>query len=103
MTLTSRILLAMVFGIPGGGPAINLLSDGVLGVQVPRRGLMITWSSVCFDIVGRIFVASLKLLVVPLVFVSLICGVTAPWQQCAHGTNCLSHDHPVSGNYCAGG
>jgi Na+/H+-dicarboxylate symporter len=27
-----------------------------------------------FDVIGRIFVASLKLLVVPLVFVSLICG-----------------------------
>ena len=30
-----------------------------------------------FDVVGRIFIASLKLLVVPLVLVSLICGMTS--------------------------
>ena len=30
-----------------------------------------------FDVVGRIFVASLKLLVVPLVLVSLVCGASS--------------------------
>ena len=30
-----------------------------------------------FDVIGRIFVASLKMLVVPLVFVSLVCGAAA--------------------------
>ena len=30
-----------------------------------------------FDVLGRIFIASLKLLVVPLVMVSLICGMTS--------------------------
>jgi Na+/H+-dicarboxylate symporter len=30
-----------------------------------------------FDVVGRVFIASLKLLVVPLVMVSLICGMSS--------------------------
>ena len=39
-----------------------------------------------FDVVGRVFIASLKLLVVPLVMVSLICGMSfwarvAVWAQ----------------------
>ena len=35
------------------------------------------WSWALFDVLGRIFIASLKLLVVPLVLVSLICGMAA--------------------------
>lgn len=76
MTLTNRILIAMVAGIatgsvlnlmlhaPGVGDAIKAFVDASL-----VNGL--------FDVVGRIFVASLKLLVVPLVLVSLICGASS--------------------------
>jgi Na+/H+-dicarboxylate symporter len=73
MTLTTRILVAMAAGIVLGS-ILNLFSaQGWLAVGLQAfiddnivNGL--------FDVVGRIFVASLKLLVVPLVFVSLICG-----------------------------
>jgi Na+/H+-dicarboxylate symporter len=73
MTLTNRILIAMAAGIVTGS-IINLMmhssvaGSGVTGFidQFLVNGL--------FDLVGRIFIASLKLLVVPLVMVSLICG-----------------------------
>jgi len=65
--LTRQILIAMLAGVVagailngiGGGPLRSLLVDGV------------------FHVVGAIFLASLKLLVVPLVFVSLVCGTSA--------------------------
>lgn len=73
MSLTNRILIAMVAGILLGS-LINLLMHS--------SGMSDTFRSVIdgylvhgvLDLVGRIFVASLKLLVVPLVLVSLICG-----------------------------
>jgi Na+/H+-dicarboxylate symporter len=67
-SLTRRIVIAMLAGIILGsllnqvGPSAwvqNLLLDGVLGV------------------VGTLFVSALKMMVVPLVFVSLVAGVTA--------------------------
>ena len=73
MTLTNRILLAMVGGIVLGS-LLNLIAhasvvDGTISVIIDD------WLvGGIFDVVGRIFVASLKLLVVPLVFVSLVCG-----------------------------
>lgn len=73
MTLTARIILAMVLGIAVGS-ALNLMSAlGWLGSGA--QAWVDTWLVYgVFDVVGRIFIASLKLLVVPLVFVSLICG-----------------------------
>jgi Na+/H+-dicarboxylate symporter len=72
MSLTNRILLAMVAGIVVGS-LLNVLLWNVVGDGASRfiddylvQGL--------FDVVGRIFIASLRLLVVPLVLVSLICG-----------------------------
>jgi Na+/H+-dicarboxylate symporter len=78
MSLTNRILVAMLAGVllgsalnyflqPGNSPEglRELLQSGL----VAKNGL--------FDIVGRIFVAALKLLVVPLVLVSLICGASS--------------------------
>jgi DAACS family dicarboxylate/amino acid:cation (Na+ or H+) symporter len=67
-SLTRRIVFAMLAGILLGsalnyfGPPVwaqSLLLDGLLGV------------------VGSVFVAALKMMVVPLVFVSLVVGVTA--------------------------
>lgn len=73
MSLTNRILLAMAGGIVFGS-LLNLIADGTSlepGLRsLIRDGLV----DGLFDVIGRIFVASLKLLVVPLVFVSLVCG-----------------------------
>ncbi len=75
MTLTSRILLAMIAGLLVG-IGLNLLeSNQLLGVPF-AQGVNDYLVLGLFDTVGRIFVASLKLLVVPLVFVSLVCGAS---------------------------
>ena len=76
MSLTNRILLAMVAGVLTGS-LFNLLlhSSGV-----PEFVLVLIQDYLVgglFDVIGRIFVASLKLLVVPLVMVSLICGASS--------------------------
>lgn len=68
MTLTKRILLAMVLGI-ALGLVLNLMSS-----DSPSGWIQVFLVQGVFDAVGTIFVASLKLLVVPLVFVSLVCG-----------------------------
>ena len=76
MSLTNRILLAMVAGILIGS-LFNLLLHGV---SVPGLVQVVIGDYLVggvFDVVGRIFVASLKLLVVPLVLVSLICGASS--------------------------
>jgi Na+/H+-dicarboxylate symporter len=66
--LTLQILIGMASGLAVGvvlnvvgleGPAADFLVDGVFAVG------------------GQIFLASLKLLVVPLVFVSIVCGVAS--------------------------
>ena len=73
MSLTNRILIAMVGGIVLG-TLLNLVSHSST-ISEPVRQLISQYLiSGLFDLVGQIFVASLKLLVVPLVLVSLICG-----------------------------
>lgn len=73
MSLTNRILIAMVAGILLGS-LLNLILHAA-GTSAEIRALLDTYLvGGLFDVVGRIFVASLKLLVVPLVLVSLICG-----------------------------
>ncbi len=73
MTLTTRILVAMVAGIVLG--SLLNLATGANVLPAALEGLIETWLvGGLFDVVGRIFVASLKMLVVPLVFVSLVCG-----------------------------
>jgi len=67
-TLTLRILLGMFAGLATGLAIHWLGSGGVVG-DVLVDGV--------FHIGGAIFLASLKLLVVPLVLVSLICGTAA--------------------------
>lgn len=67
MTLTARIILAMVLGV-ATGVVINLLSPA------EDHWLQAYLVQGLFDGVGQIFIASLMLLVVPLVFVSLVCG-----------------------------
>ena len=76
-SLTTQILLAMVTGLVFGG-LVNFLSNSmVLG-----ESLQYLINDVLVDgilsSVGKIFIHSLKLLVVPLVFISLVCGTCNP-------------------------
>ena len=76
MGLTKQIVLAMIAGI-----AVGLLLNFLNSSQVFGAGFTDFINNYLttglFDIVGRIFIASLKLMVVPLVLVSLICGACA--------------------------
>ncbi len=76
MSLTKRILLGMVLGVVVGGMVNVATTEGWL---IGGFGAWLDSFIVhgVFDAVGRIFVASLKLLVVPLVFVSLVCGTAS--------------------------
>ena len=76
MSLTNRILLAMVAGILTGS-LFNLLLHGVSVPDLVQMVIADYLVGGLFDVVGRIFVASLKLLVVPLVLVALICGASS--------------------------
>ena len=76
MNLTKRIIIAMLLGFLVGG-FINVVSNSNL-ISVKSVLWLNTYVvSGLFDSVGQIFVRSLKLLVIPLVFVSLICGVSS--------------------------
>jgi len=75
VSLTTRILLAMAAGILIGSLLNFLMYGSDLSQGLPALvNTYLTGDDSFLDVVGRIFVASLKLLVVPLVFVSLICG-----------------------------
>ena len=66
--LTRQIVIAMLAGIVLG-VALNLLGEVAWIQNFVLDGLL--------QVVGSIFVAALKMMVVPLVFVSLVVGVTA--------------------------
>lgn len=78
MSLTNRILLAMILGV-----AIGVVFNHLLAVEPGQTiGTGAAWLQVfvingLLDAIGQIFIASLKLLVVPMVFVSLVCGAAA--------------------------
>jgi Na+/H+-dicarboxylate symporter len=68
MNLSTKIFIAMVLG-------------GIVGGIINLSGTP-DWSQIwlidgLFRVVGQVFIALLKMLVVPLVFVSLICGVSS--------------------------
>lgn len=76
MSLTSRILIAMVAGLVVGLGLHYLIAS--VGSDSAVGGFIVTYlTDGAFDIGGQIFIRSLKLLVVPMVFVSLVCGVCA--------------------------
>lgn len=80
MSLTNKILLGMVLGILVGiGFNLILALPDPKAVPSSELGQWIQLNLIngVFDVVGQIFVASLKLLVVPMVFVSLVCGAAA--------------------------
>ncbi|AGH44859.1 dicarboxylate/amino acid:cation symporter [Paraglaciecola psychrophila] len=78
--LTARIFIGMITGIIIGALLQWLFDDSgdfsfnVFGLHVSTYALLIEG---IFNIVGSIFIASLKMLVVPLVFVSLVCGTSS--------------------------
>ena len=75
MTLTTRILIAMVAGIVLGS-ILNFMSVQGWFSESAQTFVNDYVVGGLFDVLGRIFVASLKMLVVPLVFVSLACGAS---------------------------
>jgi Na+/H+-dicarboxylate symporter len=75
MSLTTRILIAMAMGVFIGSAFNIVINMHWLGDGMLANATDILVDDI-FDGIGKIFIASLKLLVVPLVFVSLICGVT---------------------------
>ena len=69
MQLSSKILSGMVLGI-----ILGLVLNSLGGAD-PDQTPLIAWIvDNVFDVIGKVFVISLKLLVVPLVFFSLVCG-----------------------------
>lgn len=69
MSLTGRVILGMVVGILVGFAIQSLFAESGFVNTYIVNGL--------FEVGGQIFVASLKMLVVPLVFVSLVCGTSS--------------------------
>ena len=77
MSLTTRIMIGMALGVAVGfifqailaGEDDYLIPLGLF--SLPIKGFFVDG---LFHIGGQIFIASLKMLVVPLVFVSLVCG-----------------------------
>ena len=76
MSLTQRIISAMLMGLLLGGLLNIISSSNILPIAI-QSWLDMYLVNGLFDTIGQIFVRSLKLLVVPLVFVSLVCGVSS--------------------------
>ncbi|MGB3726756.1 MAG: dicarboxylate/amino acid:cation symporter [Glaciecola sp.] len=78
--LTLRILIGMLAGIVIGALIQMSFDDtgdftfSLLGIHFSFQGFFVQG---VFEVGGKIFVNSLKMLVVPLVFVSLVCGVSS--------------------------
>ena len=75
--LTTRIVIAMVAGIVTGALLQVLMPEGsdyVIPLYLFDFSIRGFFVDGVFEVIGQIFVASLRMLVVPLVFVSLICG-----------------------------
>lgn len=69
MSLSARILVGMAIG-------------AFIGILINQFGSNVQWiddyiTNGLFHVMGKIFIASLQMLVVPLVLVSLICGVSS--------------------------
>ncbi|MCV2885365.1 dicarboxylate/amino acid:cation symporter [Aestuariibacter sp. AA17] len=79
-SLTARIFFGMIAGIITGSLLKLLFDDSgdftfsVLTLEVSTYAVLVDG---IFNVIGQIFIASLKMLVVPLVFVSLVCGTSS--------------------------
>jgi len=77
-SLTSRIVIGMVAGILLGTFLQWLMpngSDKVINLYLFELSLQHIVVDGVLEVIGQVFMASLRMLVVPLVFVSLVCGV----------------------------
>jgi Na+/H+-dicarboxylate symporter len=77
-SLTSRIVIGMVLGILLGSLLQWLMpsgSDKIINLYLFEFSLKHILVDGVLEVIGQIFMASLRMLVVPLVFVSLVCGV----------------------------
>lgn len=78
LSLTARIFIGMLAGILTGVLLQALFDDSgdfrfsVFGQGVSTYAVLVEG---IFNVIGQIFINSLKMLVVPLVFVSLVCGI----------------------------
>ncbi len=84
MTLTIRILISMMLGL-----IVGLILHALTNIEAIPASLATSIQDYLidglFDLIGQIFVISLKLLVVPLVFVSLVCGCSSLGDQSRMG------------------
>lgn len=77
LSLTSKIFVGMILGILTGFLLQLVFDDSgdltfsLLGTEFSTYGFLVDG---IFNVIGQIFIASLKMMVVPLVFVSLVCG-----------------------------
>ncbi len=75
LSLTARIFIAMLLGVVTGSVLKLLFGENndltLFGGAFSTQSFLVDG---IFNIVGTIFIKSLKMLVVPLVFVSLVCG-----------------------------
>ncbi|OXY82082.1 dicarboxylate/amino acid:cation symporter [Oceanimonas doudoroffii] len=69
LSLTTRVLVGMALGVLAGFVIRTLFADAALVQEYLVNGL--------FMVGGKIFIASLNMLVVPLIFVSLVCGTSS--------------------------
>ncbi len=76
MKLTSRILFAMITGIMFG-VIFNLMNTATFSESILFSTIHKFLIDGLLDTIGQIFVSSLKMMVVPLVFVSLVLGSSA--------------------------
>lgn len=74
LSLTQRIVIGMSAGLVLGVVLNMLFAFGMEPGGPIERGVRAALVDGLFYVVGEIFINSLKLLVVPLVFVSLVCG-----------------------------
>ena len=77
MGLTARIVIGMFAGIMVGLTLKAIMGDSgdfIVPLGLFELSLKSFFVEGIFEVIGQIFIASLKMLVVPLVFVSLICG-----------------------------
>ena len=84
MNLTIKILLGMGAGVVVGA-LINFLGTSSITSVAADQWIAANLTNGVFDAFGSIFVKSLKLMVVPVVFVSLVCGCSALGQDSGMG------------------
>ena len=85
MSVTSRSGLSMVLAM-SGGILLKVINDaGYLG-EIGQLVLISFFTEGLLDVIGQIFIASLRLVIVPLVFFSLVCGVVSISSSSRIGT-----------------